>query len=309
MLEEKDFGEIDIVIMLSTYNGEMYLDKQLQSIYEQTYEGKILLYTRDDGSTDGTLAIFHKWENEIDILRVEDNERLGAAQSFWKLFMSAPKAKYYAFVDQDDIWHKDKIRTAISVLEGKEEMALWFSNCNVIDARDMVIADYMNDKKPILTVSSQMVCGIAQGCAMVFNYKLVEYCTSSDIKYVPMHDTVIFSYALAAGEVIYEERAYFSYRVHSNNVVAKQGKNFWGKAKSIYRVWIKHRKEVSRLAEEVLRNNSKFLLDEEKEFLEALSKAPVSFKSRWKVIKNPRAKTINRKGLRTFRLRTILGII
>ena len=43
------------VILLATYNGDAYLEEQLDSILEQTHR-QWLLIAKDDGSTDETVA-------------------------------------------------------------------------------------------------------------------------------------------------------------------------------------------------------------------------------------------------------------
>ena len=139
-----------LVIMLSTYNGEKYLEKQLRSIYIQKTDCAIQLYVRDDGSKDKTMQILHKWDEKFHITYIEDSESIGAAKSFWKLLNNAPEADYYAFVDQDDIWEENKIATAVSAIRNIEEAALWFSNCHLIDEKDNIIEDKFHQKKPIL---------------------------------------------------------------------------------------------------------------------------------------------------------------
>ncbi|AWW44054.1 glycosyltransferase [Polynucleobacter paneuropaeus] len=49
-----------IAVLLSTYNGEKYLDLQIQSILAQSHSN-FQLIIRDDASTDGTLKILKKW--------------------------------------------------------------------------------------------------------------------------------------------------------------------------------------------------------------------------------------------------------
>ena len=54
-----------IAILMSTYNGSMYLKEQIESLIKQTFMDWVL-YIRDDGSTDDTRDIidFHK-ENGV----------------------------------------------------------------------------------------------------------------------------------------------------------------------------------------------------------------------------------------------------
>ena len=48
-----------VAILMSTYNGEKYLQAQIDSIKNQS-ESDWKLYIRDDGSTDGTEDIIRK---------------------------------------------------------------------------------------------------------------------------------------------------------------------------------------------------------------------------------------------------------
>ena len=57
-----------IAVLMSTYNGQKYLDEQLMSIANQTFSEVMTLYIRDDGSTDNTLKIIEKWKKKIDIV-------------------------------------------------------------------------------------------------------------------------------------------------------------------------------------------------------------------------------------------------
>ena len=45
-------------ILLSTYNGEKYIEQQLNSLLAQTYEN-IDIYIRDDNSKDNTIGIIY----------------------------------------------------------------------------------------------------------------------------------------------------------------------------------------------------------------------------------------------------------
>ena len=50
-----------IHILLSTYNGEKYIKKQLESLFQQEYE-EFKVIIRDDGSTDKTVEIIHGFQ-------------------------------------------------------------------------------------------------------------------------------------------------------------------------------------------------------------------------------------------------------
>ena len=51
-------------VILCTYNGEKYLEKQIKSIMEQDREDFCLLYS-DDGSSDSTKAILQSLQERL----------------------------------------------------------------------------------------------------------------------------------------------------------------------------------------------------------------------------------------------------
>ena len=52
-------AEPSVAILMSTYNGEKFLDEQLESIASQTYTNNHLI-VRDDGSKDSSRKIIEK---------------------------------------------------------------------------------------------------------------------------------------------------------------------------------------------------------------------------------------------------------
>ena len=122
----------EVTILLSTYNGEKYLEEQLESITSQKgVSTKIIV--RDDGSSDRTCDILDTWK-EKSALTWYRGENIGPAQSFMDLLRNAGDACYYAFSDQDDFWLSDKMQTAVSKLESYDgRPALYFCQTELVD--------------------------------------------------------------------------------------------------------------------------------------------------------------------------------
>ena len=53
----------NVTVLLSTYNGEKYLEEQLNSIVAQKGVTTDII-VRDDGSTDKTCGILDKWQKK-----------------------------------------------------------------------------------------------------------------------------------------------------------------------------------------------------------------------------------------------------
>ena len=104
-----------ICILMSTYNGEKFINEQLQSIENQTHKNWRVVIS-DDGSSDNTIAIAKQFQEKWGNNRLEI--RTGPQQGFCLNFLSMAcdtniKADLYAFSDQDDVWMKEKLERAI----------------------------------------------------------------------------------------------------------------------------------------------------------------------------------------------------
>ena len=80
-----------IEILLSTYNGEKYVEELLESLNNQTYKDFNVI-VRDDGSTDRTLDIIKKYRdtNSLPIHILNDSlGNLGSTLSFETLMRNS----------------------------------------------------------------------------------------------------------------------------------------------------------------------------------------------------------------------------
>ena len=302
---------MNIAVFLSTYNGEQYLKKQLDSLVNQTLSSSVKIYVRDDGSSDRTISILNSYKDKIAIT-VKKGSNKGPAKSFWELFNDTRiKADYYAFCDQDDIWDADKIERGVKALSGKEKPLLWCSNCRVMDGGDNLVSDLYHEKEPIFTLPSQFVCGAIQGCAMMFNDSFREYILSRNVSVFPMHDFVFVTYAILTDALIYEHEPSFNYRIHSGNVVAKEKKYSLAGIKKTLNNWFskKSRNGVSEYARFFYVQNKDCLSPRDSEFFEQLTGSRRSLAKRFKLIRNPACKAYNKRALRSFKIRALLGIL
>jgi Glycosyl transferase family 2 len=102
----------DISVVMCTYNGERFVERQLRSILEQTLPPAEVVIG-DDGSTDATLDVVDTVAAGSPVpVRVHRNEgRLGFADNFLRACDRAG-GRYIAFSDQDDLWAPRKLQTA-----------------------------------------------------------------------------------------------------------------------------------------------------------------------------------------------------
>lgn len=228
---------------MSTYNGEQYIEEQLDSIQKQcgleNFDVNIVI--RDDGSKDKTLEKINKYTGKLNIETIY-GRNVGAKQSFYELLKRDIQSDYYAFCDQDDIWNDEKLSHAIKMLE--QGPGLYFSNVECIsgDGKDLnrrLLSDNFE-----LSLRRIFMCNPAIGTTMVWNHQLNEIL----LKYIDiydkftMHDEYTITIAYLLGKVIYDPEVSMKYRIHNNNVTVSN--DLRSKIKITKEIWF-GRKEQS----------------------------------------------------------------
>ena len=113
-----------VAVLLAAYNGEKYIQEQIESIVNQV-DVDVYIYISIDASTDRTLEIceqLQKIHKNIFIIN-ENKERFGSAgKNFYYLIKNVDfeEFDFIALSDQDDIWKPLKIIRGIQVLEKEQ---------------------------------------------------------------------------------------------------------------------------------------------------------------------------------------------
>jgi glycosyltransferase involved in cell wall biosynthesis len=104
-----------VAILMCTYNGEAFLEEQLDSIERQDYQNWTL-FVNDDGSRDKTLKILKayqkKWGNKK--LHIRRGPQKGFCRNFLQIINDKKiNADLYFLSDQDDVWMRHKLSHTI----------------------------------------------------------------------------------------------------------------------------------------------------------------------------------------------------
>lgn len=210
-----------VTVLMSTYNGERYLEEQIQSIKNQK-NVQIDILVRDDGSLDNTIKILK--DNNIKYII---GKNLKPALSFMDLISKCNiDSDYYALSDQDDYWLDNKLDEAIKKIErmDTQKPILYFSSKEVTDKNLNKLYNLNETEK--ITIGSAMIKNIATGCTMVFNKKLFDILQKYNPQNIEMHDAWIYRLCLAVdGIIIHDNNSYILYRQHGSNVVGAKENN------------------------------------------------------------------------------------
>lgn len=281
----------NVCVLMSTYNGEKYLQEQIDSIINQ--QGvNVMLLVRDDGSTDSTVDILERYKQD-GILDWYSGKNLRSARSFLDLIYRAPECEYYAFSDQDDYWMPEKLHVAVERLGETDagRSALYCSKTKLVDEKLQPIMQTEKHEFRALGMPSAFIINNAPGCTMVFNRYLLERLRDYYPKNIGMHDSWAYKICVVTGnQIIADKNAYICYRQHGNNVLggmnnpARSWKRRFNNLKSAacYR---------SKVANEVLNGYGKYLSKEDKEQLLIISRYRQNFTYWMKAILKPSLST------------------
>jgi glycosyltransferase involved in cell wall biosynthesis len=123
-----------ISVALGTYNGQRFLNDQLQSIAAQDRRPDELVIC-DDGSSDETAAILRRFAATCPFqVRLEMHQRnLGASGNFSRAVASC-RGEVIALCDQDDVWLPQKLARLEGVFAADPRTGFVFSDAILIDA-------------------------------------------------------------------------------------------------------------------------------------------------------------------------------
>jgi len=224
-------------VILCTYNGEKYLEKQIKSIMEQDREDFCLLYS-DDGSTDGTKAILQSLQEKYG-RRMRAFPRPMHSGSPAKHFLSILSAlakgevetdnlEYIFLADQDDEWFPDKLSKTISVIKEEERKfgeslpILCHTDCSLVNSRGELLAKSYRSYQKLPGASYRFSRLLLQnhvtGASVGINKALLQYCKEIP-EQVKMHDHWLALLANCFGEIQYLPYASYAYRQHEENVL------------------------------------------------------------------------------------------
>lgn len=220
----------EVLVLLATFNGAENLNAQLDSISAQTYPHWRVV-AADDGSTDTSLEILEMFRRDNPgRLEILEGPAVGSAKdNFFGLMRNAPDAPYFAFCDQDDWWHEEKLATLVAECRRMEEQdsaetpCLVSSDLAVADATLGVVADsfwqQISADPRRITLGTMLMENHIPGCSMVFNAALrnlfIEY--DGPLDDIVMHDWWIALLAKTFGRVGFVSRPLVLYRQHGGN--------------------------------------------------------------------------------------------
>jgi glycosyltransferase involved in cell wall biosynthesis len=224
---------LTISVAMCTYNGEDYLQEQLDSILGQTLPPDELVVC-DDGSSDRTDDILESFADRAPFsVRLYRNEvNLGSRQNFQQTIDHC-NGSIVVLSDQDDVWHRDKLEQLSRILIADPECVGAFSNARLVDADgeplDRTLWEHFEVGPDIRRI---LACPDEEAQRVLLRRNYVTGATFAfradfwkEIKPIPrcwVHDAWIVFVLTSCGKVVGLDEMLVDYRQHLQNQIGIQ---------------------------------------------------------------------------------------
>lgn len=283
-----------IAVLLSSYNGERFLQQQIDSILNQKTDCEVTLFIRDDGSSDGTRDILKKISMIDSRVKCSFEENVGLNRSFFKLLSMAallPKEfKYFALSDQDDVWDDNKLQVAVTAIRKEEaNMPILYGCASRPVSETLEELPVKRTQNREITFYNSIIQNFIAGHTHVMNRALLNLISDVDASNLHGHDSLIINVALLYGKLIYDRTPHVSYRQHSRNELgtSNSSKLSWV-IRRLKRINDGESKQYARQIEYIAEKYKNGMTDEQKSEIEKMLTSRKSFVGRAKYLAHKR---------------------
>lgn len=210
-----------ISVCIATYNGEKYIKEQLDSILCQlNLDDEVII--SDDGSTDTTLEIIESYQD--DRISLYKNSFKNVVLNF-EFVINKANGDYIFLSDQDDIWHKDKVKLYLKSFFENPKTILTIGDLQIIDKDGLFLDKVFYKNRFTSNLFKNLAVNNFIGCAMAFRSEVKKSILPFP-KNIAMHDWWIGTCCIIFGEIHFIDIKLNFYRRHNNNFTKGGGAIF-----------------------------------------------------------------------------------
>lgn len=226
---------------LTTWNSNEYLEKQLDSLQNQTLPFDEVIIV-DDASTNDTLKRLKAYIETHHLSHWKVIEH-AANQGFVATFQDALKAATGDLIflcDHDDLWYPDKVQIMTQQFDLRPNLQVLACSFDLIDGQDNQIADKVSTRrgnhnlirKPVvhggftpMGLEDLTAYNFAPGCTLAFKKEIKDlYLNKAKDLDLP-HDWAISVIGSLSGQLGYLDLPLIGYRQHEANTLGLSRRN------------------------------------------------------------------------------------
>lgn len=202
-----------VSIALATYNGERFVEEQIQSLLAQDYPNLEIVIS-DDCSQDSTWQILKRYAQlDTRIRLLPRDKNVGYVQNFLRVFEEC-KGELISPCDQDDIWYSNKTSRLVEEIG---DATLIYCNNRFIDEDNQSLGILFSNTVKCMVSGSDgrnfLFYNSISGHAMLFKKELLN--KIDDLASIHYIDWLIAFFAAEYGSIKYLDQVLVDWRQHS----------------------------------------------------------------------------------------------
>lgn len=244
-----------VSVVMIFLNEEKFIQEAIESVFAQTYNNWELLLV-DDGSTDKSTAIAHKFSQQYPekVRYLEHDHRQNQGMSASRnLGISNAKGDYIAFLDADDVWVSDKLKQQVAIMESYPDAALvcgrtqwWYSwTDNPEDSQEDFLQEFDLELDRLVPPPQVLLMFLQNEWAslgdILVRRKSVEDIGGYEEDFRGIYEDQVFHAKLCLKYPVYvSNRCWYRYRQHPGSCTFKSNKEgHYLSARQTFLNWLK----------------------------------------------------------------------
>lgn len=222
-------------VALCTYNGELFLKQQLDSILQQELPVDEIVIC-DDGSTDNTINIIESYKQKYQYPRFicKQNIKNKGVRKNFEYAISLCSGDIIFLSDQDDIWLNQKTKDIVNFFNEHPKVNLVFTDAILIDKNNkkygentlfdaVGLQSLMKVWNDGLSFEIENVIQRLLGSTFGIRKEFANWCLPFNDNIKNYHDGQLAMQAIANNCIAMLPKSLILYRLHDNNVVGLGG--------------------------------------------------------------------------------------
>ncbi len=128
-----------VSVIIPYFKKKKYIKRSIESVISQSYKNIEVILIYDDNEKNELNFIKKLVKKDKRINLIINNKNLGAGESR-NLGMKKAKGKYIAFIDSDDLWHREKLKLQINFMN-KSNINFSHTSYKILNEKNKIIGE------------------------------------------------------------------------------------------------------------------------------------------------------------------------
>lgn len=201
---------MNISVAMAVYNGEKYLEQQVDSIMCQLDETDELIISYNK-STDNTVKVLEGLSKKYPSIKIYLYGKKGMISNFENAILHCTKDIIFLSA-QDDVWNDNKVEEVMKVFNADPTVLTVVHNCEYVDEDlNSLGKDLFHDRKSKVGLIRNIIRNGYQGNCMAFRKDLIPFITPMP-ETIEVHDQWIGLMSERAGHIKFLDEKLIKYR-------------------------------------------------------------------------------------------------